>query len=194
MLVLVIFLNMSCSEDLKILFYEYEAVIPFSGSSSAVSNYGYGSSSANLTFGPTAEPFTSKMFLYRDVTTPSQLYLFIIHNKDGAGTLANTVQWNITISNNPFSIPDPNNYIPLKDDDDGTDTYNVVTIDAATRRFECSWTYTKNTDGMVIGPLDDDYFSIHVDIITFGDIISSTFYYETGESIDMPASFTLTYP
>ncbi len=99
---------------------------------------------------------------------------------------------NITISDNPFSIPDPNDYIPVKDD--SVDTFNVVTIDATTRRFECSWTYTGNSDGMVIGPLDDDYFSIHVDIITFGDIISSTFYYETGESYEMTNDFTLNYP
>ena len=116
-------------------------ISPYTGSESAIANYNYFSDSGHPINGPTPIAYESKLWLYK---TSNQLYLFIIHNSEGDGTITEA----------DFTIVCVDMYGDDADIIVEDDAHENEMQESPTNTFTCDWHNNDNTDGGVIGPFN----------------------------------------
>ena len=161
----------------------YLEIIPFFGQYTAMDNYDYYSNSAHIHLGPQTEARVSKIYLFQ---ATDGLHLFFFHNCDECN-YPNTVEWTIVTRDNNLE----DDYV-VKDDIASEDIYSVTAYPSEeSKEYHISQTYNKNSDGGVIGPFENDNFSITIYIDDPGNIDSTVVESANGQTLEVSNEVTI---
>lgn len=140
------------------------SIQPFVTDLSHINNYGMssGSGSATLTTGPVLEAEISKAFFV--MASDGLGFYHIHHTNDPADAFSTSIFTKYRVESNAQTID------PIVEDDGGT---IVSTVEPDAQVFTAAWTFTDETDGVVLNKFDPDVqddWILTLDESNYGDI------------------------
>lgn len=164
-------------------------IVTYSGNISAESNYNYSSASAHPINGPIPIGYELHNFFYEGTDgLMLNFYGNVDSDDESAGSADNQYSLKITTAGNNNA-----DHIVFVDDPNNAD--DVVTLKqlGAENEYNAKFHYWYNTDGAIIGPFVGEYFEIHVQIVSAGDLQGARFYSANSSSFNLGQSSTLSY-
>ena len=147
-------------------------IVSYSGNLTAAENYNYYSFSAHPIVGPQPRGQNINVFFYEN---SEGLYLNFFANKDETGT-NNWSDFRVSIDIQGNTLDDE-----VVVSDDGGELLEV-----GSGSYEGQFSYTQNTDGGVIGPIDiSEDFVMDFEILDSQAVATAKFYSATGKSFSL---------
>lgn len=164
-------------------------IVTYSGNISAESNYNYYSASAHPINGPTPIGYELHNFFYEGTDgLMLNFYGNVDSDDESKGSADNQYSLKITTAGN-----DNADDVVFVDDPNNADDVVTVQKKGAENEYNAKFHYWYNTDGAVIGPFNGEYFEIHVQIVSAGDLQGARFYSANSSSFNLGQSQTLSY-
>ena len=147
-------------------------IVSYSGNFSAAENYNYYSFSAHPIVGPQPKGQNINIFFYEN---SEGLYLNFFANKDKTGDNSWT-DFSVDIDIQGNSI---NDGVIVSDD-------GAELLEVGSGAYEGRFSYSQNTDGGVIGPINiSEDFTMNFQILDSGNVTNAKFYSANGSSFSL---------